>query len=97
LRQWSDAHVGGDKIAAWRKVASRLARKESIPYGPNVPHNFMHDKLIVADDLIVSGSFNFSNHARGNAENTIIMRDATLAQSHDSYIRGLAARYRAPG
>jgi len=25
----------------------------------------------VADDIVVTGSFNFSNHARGNAENTI--------------------------
>jgi phosphatidylserine/phosphatidylglycerophosphate/cardiolipin synthase-like enzyme len=95
IRQWTEAHVGEDKIAAWKKVAQQLARKESIPYAADVPHNFMHDKVIVADDLVVTGSFNFSNHARGNAENTIIIDDPKLAQSYDAYIRALAMRYSA--
>jgi phosphatidylserine/phosphatidylglycerophosphate/cardiolipin synthase-like enzyme len=60
-----------------------------------VPHNFMHDKLIVADNLVVTGSFNFSNHARGNAENTLIIGDPQLAQSYEGYIRALAKRYSA--
>jgi phosphatidylserine/phosphatidylglycerophosphate/cardiolipin synthase-like enzyme len=94
LRQWTEANVAADKISTWTKVAQSLGRKESIPYAPDVPHNFMHDKLLVADDWVVSGSFNFSNHARGNAENSIILRDPKLAQACDTYIRGLVARYR---
>jgi len=93
LHQWAEAGIGGEKAAIWKKVAARLARKESIPYAPGTPHNFMHDKLIVADDLVVTGSFNFSNHARGNAENTILIRNRGVADAYDGYIGGLARRY----
>jgi phosphatidylserine/phosphatidylglycerophosphate/cardiolipin synthase-like enzyme len=93
LRQWTEANVAADKISMWKKVAGRLGRKESIPYAPDVPHNFMHDKLLVADAWVVSGSFNFSNHARDNAENSIILRDPKIAQACEAYIRGLVARY----
>ena len=88
LRQWSEAGVGADKVNGWHKIAARLARKESIPYAPGSPHNFMHDKLIVADDVVVSGSFNFSNHARGNAENTLLIKDKAIADAYDRLYRG---------
>ncbi len=93
LHQWAQAGIAADKAATWRKVASRLARKESIPYAPGTAHNFMHDKLIVADDIVVTGSFNFSNHARGNAENTILIKDKAVADAYDGYIKRIAARY----
>jgi phosphatidylserine/phosphatidylglycerophosphate/cardiolipin synthase-like enzyme len=93
LRQWSEAGVGADKVNGWHKIAARLARKESIPYAPGSPHNFMHAKLIVADDVVVCGSFNFSNHARGNAENTLLIKDKAIADAYDDYIAGLARRY----
>jgi phosphatidylserine/phosphatidylglycerophosphate/cardiolipin synthase-like enzyme len=93
LRQWTEAGVGADKVNSWHKIAARLARKESIPYAPGSPHNFMHDKLIVADDVVVAGSFNFSNHARSNAENTLLIKDKAIADAYDRYIAGLARRY----
>ena len=93
LHQWAAAGIGADKAATWKKVAAHLARKDSIPYAPGSPHNFMHDKLIVADNVVVTGSFNFSNHARGNAENTLLIKDKAVADTYDAYIRGLAARY----
>ena len=73
LHQWAAAGIAADKAALWHTVAAHLARKDSIPYGPARPHNFMHAKLIVADNLVVTGSFNFSNHARDNAENTLLV------------------------
>jgi phosphatidylserine/phosphatidylglycerophosphate/cardiolipin synthase-like enzyme len=93
MRQWAEAGIGADKANTWNKVAAHLARKESIPYAPGTPHNFMHDKLIVADDIVVTGSFNFSNHARGNAENTILIKDKAIADAYARYIKGLARRY----
>jgi phosphatidylserine/phosphatidylglycerophosphate/cardiolipin synthase-like enzyme len=93
LRQWADAGIGADKANTWHKVAARLARKESIPYAPGTPHNFMHDKLIVADDIVVTGSFNFSNHARGNAENVLLIKDKAIADAYHLYIKELAKRY----
>jgi phosphatidylserine/phosphatidylglycerophosphate/cardiolipin synthase-like enzyme len=65
-RQWQSARVGADKINTWDKVAGHLVRKNSLPYDrnkPHQPHNFMHNKLVIADDVVVTGSFNLSNHA----------------------------------
>ena len=97
-RQWKVAHVGADKVNTWQKIASRLVRKNSIPYDrskPHQPHNFMHNKLVIADDAVVTGSFNLSNHAMGNAENVLLMRDAEIASIYEAYIRQLIAAHAA--
>lgn len=95
-RQWKAAHVGADKVNTWQKIASSLVRKNSIPYDrskPHQPHNFMHNKLVIADDAVVTGSFNLSNHAMGNAENVVLMRDAEIASIYEVYIRQLIAAH----
>ncbi len=97
-RQWKSANVGADKVNTWQKVAQHLIRKNSIPYDrrqPSQPHNFMHNKLVVADQVVVTGSFNLSNHAMGNAENVLLIRDDALAETYAKYIQGLMARYSA--
>jgi phosphatidylserine/phosphatidylglycerophosphate/cardiolipin synthase-like enzyme len=96
-RQWQAAHVGADKINTWDKVAGHLVRKNSLPYDrnkPHQPHNFMHNKLVIADDVVMTGSFNFSNHAMGNAENVLFIRDANIASIYETYIRQVMTKYR---
>ena len=91
-RQWQAAHVGADKINTWDKVADHLVRKNSIPYdhnNPHRPHNFMHNKLVVADDVVVTGSFNLSNHAMGNAEDVLFIHDAGIASAYAAYLEQL--------
>jgi phosphatidylserine/phosphatidylglycerophosphate/cardiolipin synthase-like enzyme len=95
-RQWKAAHVGADKVNTWQKIASRLVRKNSIPYDrskPYQPHNFMHNKLVIADNTVVTGSFNLSNHAMGNAEDVVLMRDVEIAAIYEVYIRQLIAAH----
>ena len=95
-RQWQAARVGADKINTWDKVAGHLVRKNSLPYDrnkPHQPHNFMHNKLVIADDVVVTGSFNLSNHAMGNAENVLLIRDAAIAARYEAYILQLMAKY----
>jgi phosphatidylserine/phosphatidylglycerophosphate/cardiolipin synthase-like enzyme len=95
-RQWHAAHVGADKINTWDKVAGHLVRKNSLPYDrnkPHQPHNFMHNKLVIADDVVMTGSFNFSNHAMGNAENVLFIRDANIASIYEAYIRQVMTKY----
>ena len=97
-RQWRAAHVGADKVNTWKKVAQRLAQKDSIPFDshkPDRPHNFMHNKLVLADDGVIVGSFNLSNHAMGNAENVLLIKDAGLAEQYGAYLTTLIAKYRA--
>jgi phosphatidylserine/phosphatidylglycerophosphate/cardiolipin synthase-like enzyme len=55
----------------------------------------MHNKLVIADDVVVTGSFNLSNHAMGNAESVLLIRDADIASKYETYIRELMAKYRA--
>jgi phosphatidylserine/phosphatidylglycerophosphate/cardiolipin synthase-like enzyme len=71
-------------------------RKNSLPYDrnkPQQPHNFMHNKLVIADDVVVTGSFNLSNHAMGNAENVLLIRDANIAAQYEAYVLQLMAKY----
>ena len=96
-RQWRAAHVGADKVNTWQKVAQRLARKNSVPFdihNPHQPHNFMHNKLVLADDTVIMGSFNLSNHAMGNAENVLVVKDKALAEQYQTYLAMLIAKYR---
>jgi phosphatidylserine/phosphatidylglycerophosphate/cardiolipin synthase-like enzyme len=96
-RQWRAANIGVDKVNTWQKVAHRLARKNSIPFdihNPHQPHNFMHNKVVVADDTVIMGSFNLSNHAMGNAENVLMLKDAKLAQLYAEYLAEVTAKYR---
>jgi phosphatidylserine/phosphatidylglycerophosphate/cardiolipin synthase-like enzyme len=95
-RQWKAANVGTDKVNTWQKVARHLVRKNSIPFdrqNQSQPHNFMHNKLVVADQIVVTGSFNLSNHAMGNAENVLLIRDEQFADSYAKYIQALMASY----
>jgi phosphatidylserine/phosphatidylglycerophosphate/cardiolipin synthase-like enzyme len=96
MRQWRAAHVGADKVNTWEKVATHLVGKKSIPYDrnkPDQPHNFMHNKLVIADDTVVTGSFNLSNHAMGNAENVLLVNNTAFADRYEAYIRNLIASY----
>jgi phosphatidylserine/phosphatidylglycerophosphate/cardiolipin synthase-like enzyme len=95
-RQWKAANVGADKLNTWQKVARHLVRKNSIPFdrqNPSQPHNFMHNKLVIADQIVVTGSFNLSNHAMGNAENVLLIEDAAIAELYAKFIQRLIASY----
>ncbi len=96
IRQWQAAGIGADRIAAWQKISSRMARKDSIPFSaanPGQPHNFMHNKLVVADDCVVTGSFNLSHHAMMNAENTLMIRNSAIADRYRAYLTKIIAMY----
>jgi len=82
------------KIGAFRRVAAPLAGKRSMPYTPNSRHNFMHNKVLVADDAILTGSYNFSHSASENADNIVIIEDRVLADRYSAYIDHLAQRFR---
>ena len=52
--------------------------KPSIDYKPVIAHN----KVMIIDDTVVTGSFNFSKNAERNAENLLIIHDAGLAKTY---------------
>jgi phosphatidylserine/phosphatidylglycerophosphate/cardiolipin synthase-like enzyme len=81
------------KIAAFERVAQGLAGKHSTRYTPDSPHDFMHNKVLIADDVVVTGSYNLSHSAQENAENVLMIHDAELAERYNGYIDGLVRRY----
>jgi phosphatidylserine/phosphatidylglycerophosphate/cardiolipin synthase-like enzyme len=82
------------KIAAFAQVANGLAGKRSTPYTPGGRHDFMHNKVVVCDDTVITGSYNLSHSATENAENVLIVQDAELAERYNAYIDRLVQRYR---
>jgi phosphatidylserine/phosphatidylglycerophosphate/cardiolipin synthase-like enzyme len=57
----------------------------------------MHNKVLVADDTVVTGSYNLSHSATENAENVLLIQDAELAERYSTSIDGLVHRYGSPG
>jgi phosphatidylserine/phosphatidylglycerophosphate/cardiolipin synthase-like enzyme len=81
------------KIGAFKQVSAGLSGKRSTPYGPGTPHDFMHNKVLVIDDTVITGSFNLSHSATENAENILVIQDAVVADRYNAYIDHLIARY----
>jgi phosphatidylserine/phosphatidylglycerophosphate/cardiolipin synthase-like enzyme len=92
FRQWKGTPREW-KIGAFQQVAAGLAAKLSTPYTPTSVHDFMHNKLLVLDDTVITGSYNFSHSATENAENVLMIEDPGLADRYDAYIAGLVRRY----
>jgi phosphatidylserine/phosphatidylglycerophosphate/cardiolipin synthase-like enzyme len=74
-------------------VAPRLTAKASEPFTADGPHNFMHNKVVVADDTVSTGSFNLSANATRNAENVLRIASGDLAGQYAAYVDGLVQRY----
>jgi len=78
------------------EISKHLVEKASRPYNPKQPdadYNYMHNKIVVADDTVVTGSFNFSRNATMNAENILVIRSKQWADKFASYIDGLVKIY----
>jgi phosphatidylserine/phosphatidylglycerophosphate/cardiolipin synthase-like enzyme len=77
-----------------RIMQGPFAGKRSDPWEPTGSlHNFMHAKVVVADDVVFTGSFNLSHSGEKNAENVLEIRDAGLAAQLNSYADEVRARY----
>jgi phosphatidylserine/phosphatidylglycerophosphate/cardiolipin synthase-like enzyme len=93
IRLWEGGAHSQPKIDLFKSVAAHLVGKRSTPYSETSPHDFMHNKVAVVDDIVITGSFNFSNNATKNAENVLTIHDRALADRYAAYIDGLVARY----
>ncbi|HEY8863561.1 MAG TPA: phospholipase D-like domain-containing protein [Candidatus Dormibacteraeota bacterium] len=93
--QWATQTGAAWKIAAFQTVvgAIRFGAKRSTPYGVGTVHDFMHAKILVADDYVYTGSFNLSHSGEENAENVIQIESAAVADMCAAFIDRVAARY----
>ena len=94
-RQWQDVPQNRWKIGALEEVIlrARLVGKNSTPYSPTGRHDFMHNKILVIDNTVITGSYNFSRSAQFNAENILMIESARLAEMYSAYIDHLMQKY----
>jgi phosphatidylserine/phosphatidylglycerophosphate/cardiolipin synthase-like enzyme len=93
--QWSSQAGAAWKITAFHSIAAavRFGAKRSTPYAKGSVHDFMHAKILVADDYVYAGSFNLSHSGEMNAENVMQIGSAAVADTCAAYIDRVAARY----
>jgi phosphatidylserine/phosphatidylglycerophosphate/cardiolipin synthase-like enzyme len=93
--QWRAVPQNHWKVPALQKViqTAALVGKNSTPYTPTGRHDFMHNKILVVDDTVITGSYNFSRSAQYNAENILFIESPALAQVYSDYIDRLLQKY----
>jgi phosphatidylserine/phosphatidylglycerophosphate/cardiolipin synthase-like enzyme len=93
--QWQLVPANTWKIEAFARIVKygNLVGKKSTPYTPTSKHDYMHNKVMVLDDAVLTGSYNFSRHAQQNAENALIIESAALASTYRDYIHSITAKY----
>ncbi len=90
-----------DKIVAkhpnlyWFRNDPRFARAPSHPFRKNGEQDFMHNKTFVLDgQTVITGSYNFSDHAELNEENLLVIDSRQVARFYLSYFDALFKQYR---
>lgn len=98
FRQWRENGTVAWKIPLLEQVlAGAFSGKRSEPWAIGSLHNFMHAKIVVADDTVFAGSFNLSHSGEKNAENVLEIKDAELASRLSAYVDEVRQRYPAYG
>jgi phosphatidylserine/phosphatidylglycerophosphate/cardiolipin synthase-like enzyme len=95
LGQWRvDPHAGW-KGPAFLDVSTTLpfASKVTTPYTPTSVHDFMHAKITVVDNTVMTGSYNLSHAGEDNAENLLVLDSAPLADLFVNFVDTVFARY----
>jgi len=93
VAQWKANPHDVGVLANWQKVAAHLARKDSTPYTPTSVHDFMHLKVLISDDEVTTGSYNFSSNAQRNAENQIHLTDRVTVAAYVDYVDAVMGAY----
>jgi phosphatidylserine/phosphatidylglycerophosphate/cardiolipin synthase-like enzyme len=93
--QWKTNGVSAWKIPLLRRVieGAAFSGKTTTPWRPGSVHDFMHAKVVVADDTSFVGSFNFSRSGERNAENVLEIADSGVADELAAFIDQIRSRY----
>jgi phosphatidylserine/phosphatidylglycerophosphate/cardiolipin synthase-like enzyme len=87
------AKTNSTKLEQWEKIKPLLKGKHSASFSTKSAHDFMHNKVLVTDHVVVTGSFNLSQNAESNAENVLSIHDEDIAGMYKTYITGLIKLY----
>lgn len=56
----------------------------------------MQNKILLVDDTVITGSYNFSRSAQFNAETILFIESAALAETYSVHIDKLMQKYGVP-
>jgi len=96
FHQWRTNGVSEWKIPLLATVLREapFSGKPSTPWSPfGSVHDFMHAKLVVADDVAFVGSFNLSRSGEKNAENVLEIHSTAVAERLATFVDEVRARY----
>ena len=95
IGQWRTKPHTGWKESALRSVIEHapFSGKRSTPWTTESVHDYMHAKIVVADDAVFLGSFNLSRSGESNAENVLEIEDAGLAERLATFVDEIRGAY----
>ncbi len=95
ISQWKLNERAAWKVPLAEKVlqSGLVAEKASTPYAPGTTHDYMHAKMVVCDDVVMTGSFNCSHSGEMNAENVLEVQSTPFADRCASFVTDVHARY----
>jgi phosphatidylserine/phosphatidylglycerophosphate/cardiolipin synthase-like enzyme len=95
FHQWATNGVSAWKIPLLHTVltSAPFSGKPSTRWTPVSVHDFMHAKVVVADDVVFVGSFNFSRSGEHNAENVLEIHDPATADRLATFVDAVRAQY----
>ena len=95
FHQWRTNGVSAWKIPLLQSVleGAPWSGKASTPWTPESVHDFMHAKVVVADDRSFVGSFNLSRSGERNAENVLEIEDPKIASRLAEFVDVIRALY----
>jgi phosphatidylserine/phosphatidylglycerophosphate/cardiolipin synthase-like enzyme len=95
FHQWRTNGVSAWKIPLLQRVLAGApwSGKPSTRWRLDSVHDFMHAKVVVADDTAFVGSFNLSRSGERNAENVLEIRDEAIADRLAGFVDAVRALY----
>ena len=79
-------------------IDKRFVAANSHAFVKSDNNNFMHNKVMIIDDnVVITGSYNFSENAELNDENILIIESAAAAASYTKYFDTLFQVYQKTG
>ena len=95
LDQWARDGRAEWKVPLFRRIeqAGVVRRKPSHAFGSGGPRDHLHAKVLVCDDVTLTGSYNCSHSGERNAENVVELRNAPFADECAAFVEQVVARY----
>jgi phosphatidylserine/phosphatidylglycerophosphate/cardiolipin synthase-like enzyme len=95
LSQWQSDGRASWKVPLVQRLLSSgvVAQKHSRAYQAGPPHNYMHAKVVVCDDVVLTGSYNLSHSGEMNAENLLEIESKPFADQCAAFSEQVHARY----